>query len=303
MTDKVRVGVIGVGRWGRLHAQKFASMEGVELVGVVDVVRERADEVAASLRTSPFYDHKQLLGKVDAVSIVTPTSSHFAIAWDFLKADVNVFLEKPMTDSLEKAFELQNLAENKGLLLQIGHLERFNGALSELHVKIDPPERVVAYRLSPFPDGTIDTDVVLDLMIHDIDLVFHLLGGEVVSIEAEGKRLKTVYADVAKARLFTEKGIQVELHASRVAERKIRKMILRGQDSRIVFDFLNHRYTFRENGSVKKGGKVRDSLFEELHAFVESVRKNLPPVVNAQDGIKALEVALRISGLLKSRWE
>lgn len=299
MKDRVRVAVIGVGRWGRLHAQKFASMEGVELVGVVDVVQERANEVAASLGTSPFYDHRELFGKVDAVSIVTPTSSHFPIAWDFLKADVNVFLEKPMTDSLEKALELRDLAEEKGLLLQVGHLERFNGALSGLNGKMDPPEGVVAYRLSPFPEGTVDTDVVLDLMIHDIDLVFHLLGEEVVSVEADGKCLRTGYADVVKARLFTEKGVQVELHASRVAERKVRKMILRGQDSCIVLDFLNHRYAFQENGHVKRGGEVRDSLFEELYAFVESVRKNLPPVIDAEDGIKALEVALRISRLVK----
>lgn len=301
MRRKVRVGVIGVGRWGRLHVSKYATLQGVELVGVVDIRKERADEVASTFNTYPFYHHGELLGEVEAVSIATPTVTHFAIAKDFLEAGADVLLEKPMASNLQEATELEELAERTGRILQIGHLERFNGALQGLNGFPTPPLRVRVWRLSPYTGRSTDVDVVLDLMIHDLDLLLHLLPLEVQEIEAEGERVRGPSADVVRARIRTKQGWEVELVSSRVATERVRKMVIYRPGEETVIDLLEHRFTLKRGEEATTGGGPRDALRYEIEAFLDSVRERRPPVVSGSDGRRALELALRISDLVGSR--
>lgn len=302
MRERVRVAVVGVGRWGRLHAEKFASMRGAELIGVVDIVPERARLVASALGTRPYFDYRELLGKVDAVSIVTPTNTHYEIAKAFLEAKVDVFLEKPMTQALTEAHQLGELSRKGDLILQVGHLERFNGALFGIDGFLKDPERVRAVRLSPFSERSLDVDVVLDLMIHDIDLLCHLLDLKVRTLEAEGKRVKSPLADEVQVTIWTEDGRKVELVASRVAPEKVRSITFFQPHGQLTLDLLRHRFVFKGNGTLREGGSLRDSLREELSSFLESVRNRRPPVVGPSDGIRALEVALSISEAVHSQW-
>lgn len=301
MTERVRVGVVGVGYWGRLHASKYVTFEGVELVGVVDIREERAQAVATLFGTKPYYHHQELLGKVDAVSVVTPTTTHYQIAKDFLEAGVDVLLEKPMASTLKEARELEELASRQGLILQIGHLERFNGAVADLDGRIDGLQRVEAYRLSPFTGRGMDVNVVLDLMIHDLDLLLHLAPLEVKRIEAEGQRRLGSGVDVARARIWTKGGWRVELVSSRVASRKVRKMVLHGAEGTLQLDFLRHRFSLQGRDGTTEGGSPKDSLREEISSFLQSVRRRQPPVVRASDGRRALELALMISDLIEGR--
>lgn len=302
MRERVRVAVIGVGRWGWLHAEKFALLPGAELVGVVDVDRERAQAAAAAFGAKAYSEVSELLGRVDAVSIATPTSTHYAIAKEMLEAGVDVFLEKPMTQTLEEARELEALSRSKGLILQVGHLERFNGALEGALGLIGDPRRVRARRISPFPERSLDVDVVLDLMIHDIDLLLHLLDLRVKALEVEGRKVKTPWADEARVVMETEDGRTVELIASRVASDKVREIAFSEDGRELTLDLLRHRFTLREGRRVLQGGVPRDSLREELSAFLESVRERTPARVGPSDGIRALELALRISEAIRSRW-
>ncbi len=301
MTRRLRVAVVGVGRWGRLHASKYAALDGVELVGVVDIKRERAEEVASRLGTRPFYNHLELIGEVDAVSVATPTVTHYSIAKDFLEAGVDVLLEKPMAASLHEATELEELATSRGLVLQIGHLERFNGALQGLNGFLLTPSRVQCWRLSPYTGRSTDVDVVLDLMIHDLDLLFHLLGMEIEHVEAEGERLKGPSADVVRARIRTKGGWWAELVSSRVSQQKVRKMVLHQPEGELSLDLLEHRFALKRGQEVSAGGAPRDALLEEIRSFLDSVRNRRPPAVSGLDGRRALEAALRISDLVESR--
>jgi len=301
VTERIRVGVVGVGRWGRVHASKYATLQGAELVGVVDIRKERARAVATLFGARPYYHHLELLGKVDAVSVATPTTTHYQIAKDFLEAGVDVLLEKPMASTLQEARELEELASRQGLILQIGHLERFNGAVADLDGRIDGLEHVEAYRLSPFSGRGTDVNVVLDLMIHDLDLLLYLAPMEVKHIEAEGEQRLSSGVDVARARIWTKGGWRVELVSSRVASRKVRKMVLHRAEGTLQLDFLRHRFSLQGRDGTLEGGSPRDSLREEISSFLESVRRREPPVVRASDGRRALELALMISDLVEGR--
>lgn len=302
MKERVRVGVVGVGRWGRLHAEKFSSLPDAELVGVVDIDPEKARAVATAFSTQAYTDPEELLGRVEAVSIATPTVTHYPIARMFLQAGVDVFLEKPMTETLQQARELEALSLSRGLILQIGHLERFNGAIAEAKGIIGNPRRIRAVRLSPFPERSLDVDVVLDLMIHDIDLLCHLLGLRVKALQVEGKSVRTPWTDEARVLIETEDGRIVELLASRVAPTKVRTITFHENGRELNLDLLRHRFTLIEKERTFEGGTPRDSLREELAAFLRSVRERTPPTVGPSDGIRALELALRISEAIQDRW-
>ena len=177
--EKIKVGVVGVGYLGQFHAEKYANMEGVELVGVVDIDPPRAKEIANDIGPKPFFHHSDLFDKVQAVSIAVPTLLHYPIAKDFFLKGIDVLLEKPISHTLEEADELIGLAESKGLIFQVGHLERFNGALSALEGIVQSPLYIESHRLSPFPGRGTDVNVVLDLMIHDIDILLSLVDSKV----------------------------------------------------------------------------------------------------------------------------
>ncbi len=309
----LRVGVVGVGYLGTFHAEKYAGIEGVELAGVVDVVPERAESVAERFGTKGFDDHRDLIGLADAVSIVVPTQLHFPISRDFLENDVDVLIEKPMTETLEEADALIQIADSHGRIIQVGHLERFNPAVMALGEILDRPLFIESDRLHipKEPEegkkarGT-EVDVVLDLMIHDIDIVLSLVKSEVKSIHALGVPVITSHVDIANARLVFENGCVANITASRISLKNMRKIRIFQKDTYVSVDYANHEMAvFRKDGKgsalpipgvsfePKKFEKA-DSLKSELEAFVRSVRTREVPVVSGMDGRNALGVALSI---------
>lgn len=199
--EKLRIGVVGAGYLGKFHAEKYAAMDGAQLVGVVDTDRETAEAVAGKCGTKAFADYRDLFGKVDAVSIVVPTPAHFQVGRDFLKNDVDIMIEKPMTTTLAEADELIRISESRGLIIQVGHLERFNSAVVALRDIVKKPMFIESHRLSIFKERGTDVSVVLDLMIHDIDIILNFVRSEIKTIHAAGIPVISGHVDIANARL------------------------------------------------------------------------------------------------------
>lgn len=304
LSRKIRTAVIGVGYLGRLHAQKYAMIEEAELIGVTDLDCKRAEEIAATVGTKAYPSYKDLFGLVDAVSIVTPTESHCPIGLEFLSRGVDVLVEKPIAMNTAEAALLVSEAEKTGAVLQVGHLERFNAAIAALEGKVTAPRFLDARRVSPFPNRSTDVDVVLDVMIHDIDIILHLAGSEVESVEAVGVPVVSGKTDVASARLKFRNGAVANITASRVAREKARRLdiYLDGPDKAVIeVDFAAQSLSVSR--PVERPGAVselvddamevvkRDSLLEELKSFVIcSATKSAPPVTG-KDGQEALRVA------------
>jgi predicted dehydrogenase len=304
-TDKIKVGVVGVGYLGKIHAEKYAHIPGAELVGVVDIDKGRCQEVAALTYCQPFYHHLDLLDQVEAVSIAVPTLSHYSISKDFFLAGVDVLLEKPITATVSEAQELNALAQERGIIFQVGHLERFNGALSAVNGVLKTPLFIESYRLSPFSGRGTDVDVILDLMIHDIDIILSILKSEIEGIEAVGVPLCSSQIDVAHARIRFKDGCVAHISASRIAQERLRKMVILQKDSHLTIDYMKQSLvaTRRDEGGVE-GIQVEevvrgnDPLETQLHAFLQSVRERTPPLVSGEDGQRALEVALQIADVI-----
>ncbi|HHL39674.1 MAG TPA: Gfo/Idh/MocA family oxidoreductase [Deltaproteobacteria bacterium] len=302
---KLRAAVIGAGYLGRFHARKYGELDGVELVGVADIDGERAAEVAAMTGAEPFEDYRDLLGRVDAVSIVTPTQTHYPIALDFLRNGVDVLVEKPMTVTVDEADRLIDEADRAGRVLQVGHLERFNGAVVSLEGRVDNPMFIESHRLSPFPDRGTDVDVVLDLMIHDIDIILNLVDSEVEWVDAVGVPVISTHVDIANARIRFGNGCVANVTASRISKERMRRIRLFQWDAYMAIDYASqHISVFRRTASGPDGPPTiaeevldiekTDALAEEIRAFVRSCAEGTAPVVSGRDGRRALEVAVRI---------
>ena len=305
---KIKAAVIGVGYLGKFHAEKYAAMDGVDLVGVVDTDRAAAAAVAEKLGTSAFYRHEDLLGKVDAVSIVVPTPAHYAVALDFLRHDADALIEKPMTTTLAEADDLIRLSEERGLLIQVGHLERFNPAVVALQGILRVPKFIESHRLAVFKERCTDVSVVLDLMIHDIDIILNFVRSEVMQIHAAGIPVISDHADIANARLEFASGCVANVTASRISMRNERKIRLFQRDAYISVDFANHGITVvRQSAAAAAGDAVipgmeiqeihmpkGDALDDEVRAFVSAVRHRRVPAVTGQMGRDALNIALSI---------
>jgi len=302
----LRVGVVGVGYLGKFHAEKYARMPEVELVGVVDINAERVAEVAHRLKTRPYEDHRQLLGRVDAVSVVVPTPDHFAVSMDLLSHDVDVLIEKPITTSLAQADELIRLSEDRGLIVQVGHLERYNPAVIALRDYIKQPMFIESHRLSIFKSRCTDVSVVLDLMIHDIDIILNFVKSEVKEIRAAGVSVISGQVDIANARLEFDCGCVANVTASRISLKNQRKIRLFQKDAYISVDFASSQITVIHRNAEKQGGLIpgmevkqlsfseSDVLEDELTAFVHNVISRQAPSVSARVGRDALGVALGI---------
>jgi len=303
---KIRVGVIGAGYLGKFHTEKYAGMEGVDLLGVVDTDEEKAAKIAGEYRTEAFKDHKDLLGKVDAVSIVVPTPQHFEISSDFLKHDVDILIEKPMTTTLEEADELIRISESKNLIVQVGHLERFNPAVVALGDIVKKPMFIESHRLSIYNERGTDVSVVLDLMIHDIDIILNFVKSDIKHIHAAGIPVISGHVDIANARLEFGNGCVANVTASRISTRNERKIRLFQRDAYISVDFANREITVvQRNGNSLEGlipgMEIKqlcftkgDALEAELKAFVKAVRTRETPEVTGRDGREALKIALSI---------
>jgi predicted dehydrogenase len=307
----LRTAVIGVGYLGAFHAQKYASLPGVELVGVADSNPARAAEVATTCGCRAFTDYRVLLGQVDAVSVVVPTSHHFEIAREFLANNVHVLVEKPITTTIEQADALIGLAEAQRLVLQVGHLERFNPVLLAAVAKVDRPLFVESVRVAPFcPRGT-DVNVVLDLMIHDIELIQYLVKAPVVSIDAIGAPVFTAEEDIANARIGFGNGCVANVTASRISLKSERKMRVFQRDAYLVLDFQNRKLlaanrlqadqqqvTVPQLQVVEQDLGQSDPLLAEISSFVEAIAAGSEPLVNGYAGRMALETALKINAAL-----
>ena len=304
--EKIKVGVVGVGYFGQFHAEKYAKIEETELVGVVDADASRAKEVAKRYRAQPFEHHTDLFNKVQAVSIAAPTPYHYPIAKDFFLHGIDVLLEKPISKTSEEADELIGLAESKGLIFQIGHLERFNGALSDIEGRVHHPRFIESHRLGPFSGRGAEVDVGLDLMIHDLDIMLTLVKSRVKSLQAAGIPILTRYPDIANARIEFENGCIVSLTASRVSKEKVRKTRIFQPEGILSIDYLFQKLFLSKKKGLPEAGKFPEMMTEEIpvqkvdlleaeiRSFLQSVRSRKPARVSGIDGKRALELALQI---------
>jgi len=312
--DKVKVGVVGVGYLGQHHARIYSELEGAELVGVCDMDFARASEIAKKTKTTAYKSFEELIGKVKAVSIVAPTVEHHRIAKAFLDAGVDVMVEKPVTVTVEEADDLIKAAEDKNCIFQVGHLERFNSAVRKMVEMTTTPRFIECNRLSPFPDRSTDVDVVLDLMIHDIDIILSLVRSKVKYIHAVGIPVISKNVDIASARMEFESGCVANITSSRISIKKERKIRLFQPDTYISLDYQNQEmYAYNRIPNKKDpegkpdivGGKVKvkkdEPLKAELEAFVNSVATRSRPLVSGVEGRDALSVAMLVQNEIKSR--
>lgn len=303
MKRPIRAAVIGAGYLGRFHALKYASMPDVELVAVVDVDPERAEAVARETNTRPTLDYHDLLGHVDCVSLAVPTPLHASIAEELLCGGVDVLVEKPFTVTAAEGRRLVEQAQRTGRILQVGHLERFNPALQTVRAILKEPRFVECHRLGTFVERGTDVDVVLDLMIHDLDVLLSLVPGEVTEIESVGVPVLTPHVDIANARLRFSNGCIANLTASRVALKRERKLRLFQADTYVSLDYGERH--IRIVRRVVEGDNPRieveetalgdaDPLYAEIDHFLLCVRTRQRPLVDGATALRALEVAERI---------
>jgi predicted dehydrogenase len=305
LMDKVRVGVVGVGALGRHHARVYASLPEAELVGVVDTHPGRAEEIAATLGTHVFSHYAGLIGKVDAVSIAVPTTLHAEIGTQFLREGIHVLVEKPIAHTLEDADRLIRAARENNCILQVGHLERYNPAVVQLREIVRKPRFFEAHRMGLFSPRSLDIDVILDLMIHDLDIISLLVQAPIAQVSAVGIAILTKRIDIANARIHFEDGCVANITASRVSMEKIRKLRLFQRQEYISLDFtrqdvavfsLNHKAgtSIPEIVSKKLTPEKKEPLQQELSAFLCSTRGLGPVGCSGEEGRKALSLAIQI---------
>jgi len=310
MSEQIRTAVIGVGYLGRFHAQKYAQLPGSQLVAVVDTRESMRQAVATELGTRAVADYRELLGQVDAVSIVTPTPGHFPIAREFLEAGAHVLVEKPITETVEQARQLIDVAKHHDRLLQVGHLERFNAAVLAAEAHLSNPRFIECQRLAPFKERGTDVNVVLDLMIHDIDIVQTIVGAPIETIDAVGTPVFSGAVDIANARLRFANGCVANVTASRVSLKTERKLRVFRDDAYVSIDLQQKILTvIRKRAAAAGPGELPvtieeqnfeqgDALRAEIASFLDCIRERRRPVVDGEDGLRALETATRITAQL-----
>lgn len=318
--SKFPVGVVGVGHLGSLHAKMFSEILSVQLVGVADADFQRAQKIASEAQATAFSSFEELLPQVRAISIATPTPTHFSIAQIALERGVHVFIEKPITSRVGDAEKLIALAKKNKLKIQVGHIERFNPALLALEDYHITPMFIESHRLAQFNPRGADVAVVLDLMIHDIDIIMSFVNSPVEHIQANGVAVVSDTIDIANARITFVNGCVANVTASRISQKKMRKMRMFQRDEYISVDFLDGTaevfrlldadqeptQTMMLLGEISSGAKKRSITYEqpkikevnalkyELEAFLDAIVQDKEPVVTAEEGLRALEVAHQI---------
>ncbi len=306
----LHVGVIGIGHLGNYHLQKYQKFEHVEIVGVADCDLSRAEKAAGIYNCSAYSDHRRLVDNVDAVSITVPARDHHTVARDFLIAGKDVLIEKPFTATLPEADELIRLAAEKNLILQVGFIERFNPAVVALDKVIRQPMFIESHRLHPFIERGTDVDVVLDLMIHDLDLILHYVPSPIKNVEAVGVHVLSDKVDIANVRLTFDNGCVANITASRVTLKHMQKLRFFGVEGYHSVDF-SKRELVSVKRQEKEGGEIEiglnavqvaqyDPLEEEIRAFVDSVTQRTEPRVSGAEARKSLELALLINEKMKT---
>jgi len=303
----VRVAVVGVGHLGEYHVQKYRAIPEVELVGVVDTNLERAGEIARRYETKAFGRHEDILDNVDAVSLAVPTEVHFQVARDILSRGIHMLIEKPITYRLSDADHLLSLAEERNLILQVGLVERFNPAVVKMESLLRDPVFIESHRMNLFTTRGIDVDVVLDLMIHDLDIILHAVPSPVKDVHAVGMSVITGKTDIANVRLIFENGTVANLTASRVSNKTLRKIRVFQPDAYLSVNCVKRAVSIigldastRDSKSYPKVASQRiefpesDPLADEISSFVNVIINGSEPVVTGRDGRNALGVALGI---------
>lgn len=297
--QKVRVGVIGVGHLGSIHSKIYREIENCSLSAVCDTDKPKLSRVCEELKVPGFTDYRKLFDEVDAVSIAVPTKLHHEVAYDFLKHNKHVLVEKPFTPTLEEADSLIKLARENKLILQVGHIERFNSAFVATQKLIKNPKFIECHRLSPFPNRSLDIGVVLDLMIHDIDIVLGLVNSPVERIDAVGVKVLTEFEDIANARITFKNGCVSNLTASRISDEPMRKIRIFQENTYISLDYKNEQaFIYKKTlvGITKNALPIEKEqpLKKELISFIDCVMRHKQPIVSGEVAKEALTVALDI---------
>lgn len=297
--DKVRIAVIGTGYLGSIHAKLYKELPDCQLEAICDINETNANNLAQELQVPAYTDYKKLFGKVDAVSIAVPTTLHFQVAKDFLNNNCHCLVEKPFTPTLQEASKLIKIARKNKLILQVGHVERFNSAFSSTQKYFKNPYFIECHRLSLFPKRSLDIGVVLDLMIHDIDIILGLVNSPIKKIESIGVNVLTPFEDIANARITFKNGCVANLTASRISDDPMRKIRIFLKNAYISLDYKNEQATMyqkNESGIHKESLPIEKEqpLKKELSSFIDCVKNNKEPLVNGETAREALSVALKI---------
>ena len=301
-----RTAVVGVGVQGKRHAQKLAALAASELVAVVDINEDRAIAIAAEFGAEPLTDYRDLIGKVDAVVLATPTSVHFEIANPLLRNGIHLLIEKPIATTVHEAMELVRLADENSLIMQVGHLERFNPAIIALAKRINGPQFIESHRIAPYKPRALDVSVVLDLMIHDIDLIRSFVQSPMQRVDAVGRSVFSDSIDVANARIQFASGCIANVTSSRVSMKTERTLRVFQADEYVSADLHNKtatRYAKKGPGPVTGPEDVMidkmcfgggDAMMDQAAAFLDAVAGGSPPLVSGRTATEALETAIAI---------
>lgn len=307
MSRRVRIGVIGIGHFGRCHARQYAANPAADLVGVVDIDDEAVRETAANLGCSAFSSHRSIIGRIDAASVAVPTPHHFAVAKELLEAGIDVLVEKPMTHDVASAIELAEIAERTRRILQVGHIERYSASFRSLRGLVGRPLFIESNRIAPFRERGTDVDVVFDLMIHDIDIILGLVQSPVTAVHAVGTPVFSGKVDLASARLEFDSGCVATVTASRVSHKTHRSLRIFQEGGYLVCDFGERRvFTYEAHGAAAPFGPgaiasrqievpPEDSLANEIDEFLSCVRNGHSPTVDGRAGLDAMRIAERIN--------
>jgi len=299
-TSTISIGVAGVGSIGRNHARVLSELPGVRLAAIYDTDHERARALATEFNTEAVASLEELADKVDAATVATPTVTHLEVASLLLRAGRHVLVEKPIAASSDEAQQLVDLAHERQRILQVGHIERFNPVMGELERRLTEPRFIEAHRLSPFPNRSIDIGVVLDLMIHDLEIILHLVDSPVTSVDAVGVPVLTRREDIANARLRFANGCVANVTASRISPEALRKIRVFQPDGYLSLDYREQKgeLFWREDGRIQRqevAVEKEEPLKLELAAFAECAREGLTPRVSGREAAAALDLAIQIT--------
>ncbi|MCK5012898.1 MAG: Gfo/Idh/MocA family oxidoreductase [Candidatus Omnitrophica bacterium] len=304
--EKIKIGVVGIGHLGSRHLKVYSELpEKVEIVGACDLHAERAEKIARQYNAPFMTDYEKFIGNVNAVNICTPTESHYEIAKFFLENNIHAFIEKPITTTVDQADEIISLAKKNNLKLQIGHIERFNSAFTSIKHFTHNPLFIECHRLNHFPNRSLDIGVVMDLMIHDIDIILGLIASPIKDIQAIGVNILTPLEDIASVRITFENGCVCNLTASRVSDEVMRKIRLFQKDTYISLDYVKQEafiYKKHQRQILKHSLPIEreEPLMKELEHFIDCVAEDKKPLISGAEGREALTVALEIS---RKIWE
>ena len=312
MDASISMAVIGVGYFGRIHAEKISRLSRARLAAVVDIDAKRAAETGNLFGVDAVTDYRDLLGKIDAVSVAVPTSEHYQVASAFLENGADVLLEKPMTSDLDSARKLTEIARNNDRVLQVGHVERFSGMVEALRKGIRRPLYIDSVRIAPFKPRGTDVNVILDLMIHDLDLILCLVDAPILSVDAAGASVMSHSEDIASARIKFANGCVANIAASRISPKTERRMRIFEPHQYVAVDFDRRTIKTMRKGSGRlspdspnieieeKDYREGDPLEQEIEAFLHSVSSRQTPVVSGEEGAEALKAAILVTNSLRS---